>query len=472
MIFLPVVVFILFVLPGKYRQFWLLIVSYYFYMCWNIKYIFIITTITLITYLGGIVLEKKNNSGSKKIVFCSCCFLSLLFIFVFKYINFFNDNLRFLLNKLGIATQSRHFDLLLPIGISFYTFQAIGYVIDVYRGEKAEHNLVKYALFVSFFPQLASGPIERAGHMMKQFEKLAEGKLWDYNRVKNGILLMLWGLFQKIVLADRLALYVDTVYGNYSQYGMITILTAVFLYAFQIYCDFDAYTNIARGTAQIMNIHLMENFHVPYFAENIKEFWARWHISLTSWFRDYLYIPLGGNRKGAGRKYLNTLIVFAVSGLWHGASWNYIIWGFIHGLLLVIYNIFQKKDKKQPKSFSKRLRNIVVTFLFVDVAWFFFRIPTLDMAIGIVKQMCRVLGDFSTTLTILGTGDTNLLLVGLIVLLVTDILHSRGVRIREWVSAQEAWFRYGLYVGIICACIYLGIQVTDMGTTQFIYFQF
>ena len=472
MLFLPIVVMILFLLPGKFRQLWLLAVSYYFYMCWNIKYIFIIVAITLITYMSGIILEHVDKPENKRVIVILGSVFSLLFVFILKYLNFFMENVRIMLGRMGIQMYDNQFDIMLPIGISFYTFQALGYVIDVYRGEKAEHNIIKYALFVSFFPQLASGPIERAGHMLKQFDGLANRKLWNLDRVKNGILLMLWGLFQKIVLADRLALYVDTVYGNYSEYGMITILMAVFLYAFQIYCDFDAYTNIARGSAQIIGIELNHNFNMPYLAENIKDFWARWHISLTSWFRDYLYIPLGGNRKGTLRKYLNILIVFAVSGLWHGASWNFVIWGLIHGLMLVIYNVFHQKCSRTEKSFSMRFRNIMATFLLVDLAWFFFRIPTLDMAIGIVKQMGRVLGDFSTTLTVLGEGDTHLLIIGLIILFVVDIVHSRGIQIRKWISTQEIWFRYVLYIGIICSCIYLGIHVTDMGNTQFIYFQF
>lgn len=300
--------------------------------------------------MSGIILEHVDKPENKRVIVILGSVFSLLFVFIFKYLNFFMENVRIMLGRMGIQMYDNQFDIMLPIGISFYTFQALGYVIDVYRGEKAEHNIIKYALFVSFFPQLASGPIERAGHMLKQFDGLANRKLWNLDRVKNGILLMLWGLFQKIVLADRLALYVDTVYGNYSEYGMITILMAVFLYAFQIYCDFDAYTNIARGSAQIIGIELNHNFNMPYLAENIKDFWARWHISLTSWFRDYLYIPLGGNRKGTLRKYLNILIVFAVSGLWHGASWNFVIWGLIHGLMLVIYNVFHQKCSRTEKA--------------------------------------------------------------------------------------------------------------------------
>ena len=235
MLFLPIVVMILFLLPGRFRQLWLLAVSYYFYMCWNIKYIFIIAAITLITYMSGIILEHVDKPENKRVIVILGSVFSLLFVFIFKYLNFFMENVRIMLGRMGIQMYDNQFDIMLPIGISFYTFQALGYVIDVYRGEKAEHNIIKYALFVSFFPQLASGPIERAGHMLKQFDGLANRKLWNLDRVKNGILLMLWGLFQKIVLADRLALYVDTVYGNYSEYGMITILMAVFLYAFQIY---------------------------------------------------------------------------------------------------------------------------------------------------------------------------------------------------------------------------------------------
>lgn len=328
-------------------------------------------------------------------------------------------------------------------------------------------------MFVSFFPQLGSGPIERSKNMFPQLEELKNRNLWDYDRIKNGILLMLWGMFQKIVIADRLALYVDTVYNNYQEYGLLVIFSAIVLYSFQIYCDFDGYSNMARGVAQIIGMNIMQNFKHPYFATNIQEFWRRWHISLTSWFRDYLYIPLGGNRKGGFRRQLNVFIVFTVSGIWHGASWNYVIWGAMHGIVQIVHNLYSKFCKKKEASFSTNLRNGICTFGFVTVAWLFFRMPSMNQLIALVQQMFSELGDFTSILTVLGDGDRNLLIVGMIILFIVDVIHERGGHIRDWISKQEIWFRYILYIGVVAACIFLSVHTTTVGAAQqFIYFQF
>ena len=319
--FFPIVVGILFILPRKLRCTWLLIASYYFYMSWNPKYALLIAFSTLVTYLSGIALERCRTNGHKKIVVAVSLVSNLLILFVFKYANFTLHTITVLLGELGIQVADRQLDLLLPVGISFYTFQALSYTLDVYRGDiKAEKNIVRYALFVSFFPQLVAGPIERSGNLLKQIQSVNKINLWNYENIRNGLLLMFWGLFQKLVIADRASILVNQVYGNYADYGFVEIVIATVLFAFQIYCDFDGYTNVARGAARVMGISLMKNFRQPYLAWNIKEFWRRWHISLTSWFTDYLYIPLGGNRKGQLRKNINILIVFIVSGLWHGAS--------------------------------------------------------------------------------------------------------------------------------------------------------
>lgn len=471
--FFLIAVLILFFMHKKTRLVWLLACNYYFYMCWNVKSAFLLAFITLCTYITGRFLETAKEEKTKKWMIAGCCIVSFSILFLFKYFNFFVDSINSFLNMAGSGRAiGLRLDLLLPIGISYYTFQAVGYVIDVYRGEKAEHNLIKYAVFVSFFPQLGSGPIERGRNILCQLEELKTRNLWDYERIKNGILLMLWGFFQKIVIADRLALYVDTVYGNYSNYGLLVIATALILYAFQLYCDFDGYTNIACGVAQIMGITLMRNFKRPYFATNIRDFWSRWHISLTSWFRDYLYIPLGGNRKGNLRKQLNVLIVFSVSGLWHGASWNFVIWGALHGLMQVLYNLLPPLKKEKTTSFSTNLRNGVITFALVDFAWFFFRTSSLQEAFGILGQMTRELGDFTGILEVLGDGDRNLLIVGLLILFLVDFVHEKGISIISWVKKQETWFRYLLYIGIISSCIYLGVHSEIDEARQFIYFQF
>ncbi len=472
-VFFLSVVCVLFFMHKKARLVWLLVCNYYFYMCWNAKSALLLAFITLCTYIAGRVLETAEDEKRKKRIVAVCCVASFSFLSLFKYFNFLVDSINGLSGMVGNGKIiGLRMDFLLPIGISFYTFQAVGYVIDVYRGEKAEHNLIKYAVFVSFFPQLGSGPIERGRNILGQLRELETKKLWDYDRIKNGILLMLWGLFQKIILADRLALYVDTVFGNYQHYGLRVLVTALILYAVQLYCDFDGYTNIACGVAQVMGITLMQNFKRPYFAANIRDLWSRWHISLTSWFRDYLYIPLGGGRKGNFRKQLNVLIVFCVSGLWHGASWNYVIWGALHGLLTVLYNLFSSSEKKKNISFSTKLRNGLMTFAFFDFTLLFFRLASLQDVSAVLIQMTRELGDFTAILGVLGDGDRNLLILGLLILFIVDFVHEKGICIRNWVAKQEGWFRYLLYIGILSACIYLKIHVEMGGARQFIYFQF
>lgn len=334
MIFFPIVLLVYFVIPKKIRYVWLLIASYYFYMGWNAKYALLIAFSTVMTYIGGILLsliEAKNIShkvGWKKGVIIGSFTINLGILVFFKYFDFLLSNFNRIVKACGISPIERTFDVILPVGISFYTFQALGYIIDVYRGEiKAEKNLLKYALFVSFFPQLVAGPIERSKNLISQIKNVENIKLWNYKHITNGAVQMLWGMFLKMVIADRIAIFVDTVYDGYWYYGSIELVLATALFAIQIYCDFASYSLIAKGAARIMGFELMENFNTPYFAKSIKEFWRRWHISLSSWFRDYLYIPLGGSRCSRWKKYRNIMITFLVSGLWHGANWNFVIWG-------------------------------------------------------------------------------------------------------------------------------------------------
>lgn len=322
------------------RYIWLLCASYYFYMSWNPKYALLIAFSTVVTYLSGLLIgiinENNGDSSSqlqksvrlKKWVVAGSFTVNLAILFFFKYFDFALSNVNRILTAVGISMIEKPFDVLLPVGISFYTFQALSYTMDVYRGDvRAERNILKYALFVSFFPQLVAGPIERSKNLLSQVEKAHTFQLWNYNRIANGAVIMLWGYFQKMVIADRVALLVDTVYDKYWLYGSTALILASVLFAVQIYCDFASYSSIAIGAAEIMGFSLMENFDTPYFSRSVKEFWRRWHISLSSWFRDYLYIPLGGNRKGKVRKYINTMVVFLTSGLWHGASWNFVVWG-------------------------------------------------------------------------------------------------------------------------------------------------
>lgn len=298
LIFFPIVVFTYFIIPRKTRYVWLLVASYYFYMGWNPKYAILIALSTVITYVSSIFIERSQNAGNniKKNIWLAGSLVSNLgILFVYKYLTFFLDNLNAVISRFGLSTIDRRPDFLLPVGISFYTFQALSYTFDVYKGEiKAERNILKYALFVSFFPQLVAGPIERSVNLLSQIQNVHKIDVWKYERIRNGLLLMMWGLFQKLVIADRAAILVDNVINNYVAYGFVELSLAVILFAVQVYCDFGGYTNIARGAAKVMGFELMNNFEQPYLAMNIKDFWRRWHISLTSWFTDYIYIPLGG----------------------------------------------------------------------------------------------------------------------------------------------------------------------------------
>ena len=301
------------------NQIILLAASLYFYMCWKPAYLLLILVSIFITYMSGLYMENKSDK-IKKIILSVALISNLGILFFFKYAGFI---VRTIDNLLHINQSNNFFDsILLPVGISFYTFQALGYSIDVYRGTiKAERNFITYALFVTFFPQLVAGPIERSKNLLPQFKVNHE---FDYNRVTDGLKLAAWGMFKKVVIADKLALYVNMIYSDINAHSSIAIALATFFFTFQILCDFSGYTDIAIGTAQVLGFKLMSNFRRPYFAKNIVDFWRRWHISLSSWFKDYVYIPLGGNRAGKLRHYFNILITFLISGLWHGAGWNFV----------------------------------------------------------------------------------------------------------------------------------------------------
>lgn len=482
LIFFPIVVSIFFVIPKNIRYIWLLLASYYFYMSWNPKYALLIFLSTFITYISSIFVEKCNDKKmmtAKKLWLAGSLVSNLGILCLFKYANFFLDNFSRITAQLGLGVIERRVDLLLPVGISFYTFQALSYTIDVYRGEiKAEENILKYALFVSFFPQLVAGPIERSKNLLNQIQTIDQFKLWNFERVRDGFLLMMWGLFQKLVIADRAALLVDTVINSYEKYGFVEITIAAVLFAFQIYCDFGGYTSIARGAAQIMGFHLMNNFRQPYLATDIKDFWRRWHISLTSWFTDYLYIPLGGNRKGILRKYLNILIVFAVSGLWHGASWNFIVWGILHAIFQILGDVKKLLNGKLAvpmlagNSWSTRLRKTAVTFVLVDFAWIFFVCDSFRHAINVIRQMFTTFQTTDIYELGLNHGNWFMMVFGIVVLMIVDVTHEKGKSVLEFVNQQEIWFKWILYMALIWSIIMFGIYGIAYDTSTFIYFQF
>lgn len=490
LIFFPIVIIIYFALPKKIKQFWLLVASYYFYMCWNAKYIFLIFFSTVITYGSGLLLEKIKGSSwaeerrikYKKITVALSFMLNLTMLFYFKYTNFFFSLVSIAFRAVHIELNVPRFDIMLPVGISFYTFQALSYTMDVYRDEiYAEKNFFKYALFVSFFPQLVAGPIERSKNLLKQLNKPPK---FEFEAAREGLLLMLWGFFLKLVLADRIALFVDTVYGEYQTYAGGYLVVATMLFAMQVYCDFYGYSVIAAGAAKILGIQLMENFRAPYFATSVAEFWRRWHISLTSWFRDYLYIPLGGNRKGKWRGHLNTLIVFLASGLWHGASLSYVIWGGLNGIYKIAGEIGKPvRDKMisilklNRESLGHRMLQTIITFLLVDFSLIFFRAEGSRDALRIIKRIIEVRNPwifFDGSLYECGLDRANflLLMVGLGILLFADYCKVKEIQIRQVIIRQDYWFRWLFIAFAVAGILTFGIWGQGYDATDFIYFQF
>lgn len=490
LIFFPIVVLIYWAIPLRFRYIWLLAASYYFYMCWNAKYALLLLFSTAVTYASGIIINKIKSlelEEGKRTRYMKLC---VAFSFVinigvlawFKYFNFIFENVQKVFAHIGIALSSPAFDIVLPVGISFYIFQALSYTVDVYRGDiYAEKNFLKYALFVSFFPQLVAGPIERSKNLLKQ---VAEPHRFDYEKCREGFLLMLWGFFLKLVIADRAAIIVNTVYNDYGSYPGMYLVVATVLFAFQIYCDFAGYSTIAMGAAKIMGFELMENFDCPYFAKSVSEFWRRWHISLSSWFRDYLYIPLGGNRKGTARKYFNMMIVFLTSGMWHGAQWSFIVWGGINGLyqiigerLMPVRNKLNKLLRLKRESFGHKLFKVVTTFVLIDFAWIFFRANRFTDAFGIIKSMFSVRNWwvlFDDSLFTLGLDWKNfmLLILAILILLVSDIFKYKGIKVRKVIMRQELWFRWSLYIAAIAGILVFGIWGPGYDASAFIYFQF
>ncbi len=391
LIFLPIVLLLRYFTPTKYRWIPLLAASYYFYMYWDSKLIVLILFTTVVSYISANLIGRTDKKSLKNLYLWATLITSLGVLVFFKYYNFLANSATGIISAFGGGEFDLTLDLILPVGISFYTFQTLSYVIDVYRGDiEAEPHFGYYALFVSFFPQLVAGPIERPSNLIPQ---LKEEHKFDRNEFINGFGIALVGFFKKLVVADVISVYVNAVYNDAAGATGLGVLVATVLFAVQIYCDFSGYTDIAIGCARMMGMGLMQNFNRPYIAESIKEFWARWHISLSTWFRDYLYIPLGGNRRGKWRKHLNVMIVFLVSGLWHGAAWTFVIWGALHGIYQVVGELTKAPKAKLYEKlgintdtkffhFGKR----AVTFALVCFAWIFFRANNFkDLGILIAK---------------------------------------------------------------------------------------
>ena len=456
-VFLFLIILAYWNIPHKYRWILLLIGSYYFYMCWRVEYIVLIILSTGVDYYCGRKMGQISIKKKRKPYLYISLLSNLSILFFFKYANFFTTNL----NEVT-GTSIPILKVLLPMGISFYTFQTMSYSIDIYNGKlKPEQNMGIFALFVTFFPQLVAGPIERAGNLLDQFKIKKE---WSWVLFRSGLRLVLWGFFKKVVIADRLAIIVDEIYNHPDEYKGFALVVGTVFFAFQIYCDFSAYSDIARGSARMMGFHLMKNFDTPYFSKSLGEFWRRWHISLSTWFRDYIYIPLGGNRVVKWRWYYNLIITFVISGIWHGANWTFLIWGFLHGLYLIIETFFTIKSKNKFMSVLK----ILTVFTVVCVGWIFFRANSVHDAFYIVTHLTSgldlsfVKSDIDSLYNYLIIGST------LPMLLIIEYL-SKKKNILEILNSQPAMIRWSGYWAFILIILFGGMFVNP---STFIYFQF
>ena len=453
LIFFPLVLIIYYIIPKKARWVFLLLVSYFFYMNWEPIYALLILTSTIITFVGSKVIYNSSSQSLRKLCLVICLIINFGILFLFKYYNFVTKFLYDLLEFLNLRIHFPEFKFLLPVGISFYTFQAVSYLIDVYKKDlHPEKQFGRYALFVAFFPQLVAGPIERAKSLLPQ---LRNDISFNYSKAVEGIKLIIWGYFMKVVVADRLALYVNIVYDEPELHSSITYIVASVFFAFQIYCDFGGYSNIAIGTAKIMGFDLMTNFRRPYFAQNVSEFWRRWHISLSTWFRDYLYIPLGGNRKNRKRKNFNLFVTFLISGIWHGANWTFVFWGAING----IYQILNSYIKLNLRLLNFSILRMLITFILIDFTWIFFRANSLSDAFLIIKSIYQNNGP----IFIENKASFMYGLIGLIILIFKDFYNEFSHSIKPNILIKYMW--YSLIVILI-----LLIGVFD--ESQFIYFQF
>lgn len=477
MIFFPIVVFGYFIIPQKLKNFWLLVASYYFYMCWKPAYALLILFSTASTFLCGILIDKAKDHKQKKLFLIVNIVLNIGILFYFKYFNFFIATLTSLVPGLGISQNK---DLLAVVGISFYTFQSLGYSIDVYRGKiEREKNFLTYALFVSFFPQLVAGPIERSENLLPQFQKTYK---FSYENASNGLKLMAWGFFKKLIIADGAAQIVNMVYNDPTKYTGIQLIVATVLFAFQIYGDFSGYSDIARGAAQVLGYKLMRNFNHPYFAISVPDFWRRWHISLSSWFMDYIYIPLGGSRKGLVRTCINLMITFFISGLWHGAATTFVVWGVLNGLYNVASGLYSQAKKsfrkEKPPEKQKAIFipfKILFTFILVDFSWIFFRSKTLSDAFYIIKNLFNDIfkifdpAYFVKAMTDIGFYSNNgiAIVCCILFMLLVEIWEGKS-ELTAKLSKCNVVVRWVFYYAIIILILFFGW----FGQSQFIYFQF
>ena len=459
-LFFIVTTILYYALPHRYRWAFLLAISCYFYMVFKPIYILILAGTIVVDYFAGLFLESTTNPKRKKIFLIASIIANVGVLAVFKYYNFINDNLTELLGVFHIKNEIPMLRILLPIGLSFHTFQAMSYTIEVYRGkQQAEKHFGIYALYVMYYPQLVAGPIERPQNILHQ---LKEKVVFNYDHIVSGLKFILWGMFVKVVIADRLSIYVDIVYNSPEHHSAISSLVATLFFTFQIYCDFSGYSSIAIGCAKVLGIDLMTNFRRPYMSTSIREFWSRWHISLSTWFRDYLYIPLGGNRVSLYRNMFNLFFVFLVSGLWHGANWTFIIWGALHGFYLMLEIMF---DRLWPSVKLPRSIRWVLNFVLVAIAWVFFRASNFQTA----KQILKNIYTFKPGPLYIGNASYLVYSFLLILFLFAAEYNAEKLNNRyAWLYSERKVLRWSAYLFLILTLLSIGV----FNGGQFIYFQF
>lgn len=487
LIFLPLVLLFYFIIPAKWRIGWLLLASLLFYMSFQPKYIAVIIFVTAVSYFAGLWLEREKDLSKRRKVIMSGAVITVAAVLVlFKYTGFLLGNVNRLLKLVHISRIPDVFSLVMPVGISYFTFQVISYIVDVYRGKiKAEHSFLTYALYVAFFPKIISGPIERGEGFLQQLHACRCFRLWDGKRVFEGVTLMLLGYFQKMVVADRLAIFTGEIFGNYMLLGSVELFAGAAAFYLQLYTDFAGCINIAMGMAKIMGFSLTENFDAPFFAGSIREYWARWHMSLSSWLRDYIYIPLGGNRRGTLLKYRNLMITFLVSGLWHGAGWQYILWGAVHGGYQILEYVTAPVAERvngwlhtKTESFSYRLLQKVKCWLLVCFAYVFFKVPSGRAGLHYLGRMFTkwdpwVLFDKSLYGFGVSENYSHFLWLAVIFLMLVEYLkYKRKLSLDVWLTEQCIWFRWLVVMGMLMTIIVCGVYGAAYEAKNFIYFQF
>lgn len=504
-IFFPLVMGLYFLIPFRWRWALLLVASYYFYMAWKPGYAILMLTSTMVDYSIGLLLGWANDDYVRKWIIASSVVVNLAFLLYFKYYNFFSVELDQLCHFFKLPFTLPPSGFLLPVGISFYTFQSMSYTIDVYRRQQEpERHFGIFALYVSFFPQLVAGPIERGTHLIPQFNKLRNVQFkdelaFDYDRAVSGFRLMLVGFIKKMVLADNLAVFVDSVYASPDTFSGCSAVLATFCFAFQIFFDFSAYTDIARGSARVLGFDIMENFREPYFSKTVPEFWRRWHISLSTWFRDYLYIPLGGNRVFPARRFFNLWTVFILCGLWHGANWTFLVWGFLHGCYYFLTHWlsgpcehFAESIRLNRLAVLKKTIQVGLTFTLVCISWIFFRAADLEESIIIFNKCLHapaelwafftqaqgydasLFGRFTGLTWILFPNGQNRLYLGIVYTMLclmaylVVVLRTRRASPGPAFASLPGWCRWGCYYAGLLLVLFVG----QVGARQFLYFQF